>query len=252
MSSSDPNHRLQLKAAIEALQLRAWSHATTLRLAQIAGDEEGAYNTASGVLLQFGHRVVVATAWHVLEEYARIRASGQEVYIVCDNMPIPQPATAWRDERNDLAFLDIPRTGRGGLGAIPYRPLPYLWPPPAVREGDDVLLCGFPKLLRSHGDEILHGDLNFLVKVTSAAETHFMLQIELERVSQIGQVEIPIDTTDFGGVSGGPVFLADSGGNPLVGVVSQAGESLPLWRVASLAGAPTDVESQPSLPLKPR
>jgi len=91
--------------------------------------------------------------------------------------------------------------------------------------------------------------LNFLVDVASASENHVMLQIELDRLIDGGRVVIPDGTTDFGGVSGGPVFLSDSGGNPLVGIISQAGVTLPLWRVATLAGAPPDVENLPRTPL---
>lgn len=247
MEPFSPSEHPQLNAAVHALQLRAWSHATTIRLAQIIADREASFNTASGVLIEFGSRAVIATAWHVAEEYLRLRGDGREVYILCDNMPFVEPRTAWRDETNDIVFLDVPARGRKALGAVPYRPLPRLWPPPRVRADDSVLLCGFPKLLRSDENEILHGDLNFLVGVASAGDNHFMLQIEHERLIQGGRVSIPNSTTDFGGVSGGPVFLSDGGGNPLVGLVSQAGESLPLWRIASLCNAPGDIESAPSI-----
>jgi hypothetical protein len=218
-------------------------------LARITADRETAYNTASGILMEFGRRAVIGTAWHVLEEYVRLRSTGEEVYIICDNMPIAEPHTVWRDEENDLALLEVPETDRSGLGAVPYRPGLLLWPPPAVCAGDSVFLCGFPKLLRADGDEVLHGDLNFLVEVESASESYFMLQIEIDRLLQTGRVTIPGDVTDFGGVSGGPVFRADCGGNPLVGLVSQAGETLPLWRIASLANAPADIEARPRTPV---
>lgn len=246
---SAPNDRSQRNAAVHALQLRAWSHAATLRLARITADREAAYNTASSILMEFGRRAVIGTAWHVLEEYVRLRSRGEEVYIICDNMPITEPRIVWCDEENDIALLEVPETDRSGLETVPYRPGVRLWPPPAVRAGDSVLLCGFPKLLRADSDEILHGDLNFLVEVESESESYFMLQIEINRLVQAGRVTIPDGVTDFGGVSGGPVFLADSGGNPLVGLVSQAGETLPLWRIASLANAPADIEARPSIPV---
>ena len=46
---------------------------------------------------------------------------------------------------------------------------------------------------------------------------------------------------NFGGISGAPVFLYDAEGNPLVGLVSQAPDNLPLWRIASLDTLPKDV-----------
>ena len=151
------DHMAQAEAHFRGLQLRAWSHATTVRLARLRNDAEYRYNTASGVLLEFPGRAIIGTAWHVLEEFQRLRDSGESVVIICDNMPIPVPRTAFRDERADIAFLEVPTRGRRGLHAVPYRPR-SLWPPPAANVDDLVLLCGFPKRFREDGDEILHGD----------------------------------------------------------------------------------------------
>ena len=244
VSARLPEHP-QLQAALQSLQLRAWSCAVTIRLAHIENDAEAAWNTASGVLLESGDRAVIATAWHVLEAYRRLKSEGKTVILICDNMPILEPRTVYRNERADIAFIEVPERGRLGLGAVPYRP-GELWPPPAVNKDDSVLLCGFPKILRKDGDEILHGDLNFLVDVASASTGHFMLQIEIERLVQAGRIHLPAGKADYGGASGGPVFLYDGGCNPLVGVISEAGEDLPLWRIASLAPVPKGLFSQAS------
>jgi hypothetical protein len=238
----------QAEAAVRALQLRAWSHAVTIRIARITGDRETDWNTASGVLLEIGDRAVIATAWHVLEGFRDLRAAGETVALVCDNMPIPEPRTAYRDEASDLALFDVPAQGRRGLKAVPYRP-GHHWPPPAVSVGDDVLLCGFPKLFRHDGDEILHGDLNLLLTVASAADHYFMLQVDWDTMVQAGRVRIRSGQADFGGASGGPVFLSDQGGNPLVGVILQTGDTLPLWRVAALAAVPGVEDWGPSQPV---
>ena len=244
----DPGDLSQASAALQALRLRAWSHATTIRLAKVTDGKESAFNTASGVLLQFGQRYVVATAWHVLEKYSHLRQDGQEVYLICDNVPFLEPRTAWRDPPNDIALLDVAAASHLGLEAVPYRVGPLIWPPPQVKPHDSVLICGFPKLMRRDAEEILHGSLNLLVDVTRVGETYFMLQIELDRLLNAGTVKIPEATTDFGGVSGAPVFLVDNGANPLVGLVSESGENLPLWRIAALNCAPADL-SQPGTPL---
>jgi hypothetical protein len=243
-----PDDRPQVTAAIQSLQLRAWSCALTIRLARITGDRETSFNTASGVLIEFPKRAVIGTAWHVLEEFRNLRMAGETVALVCDNMPILSPCTAFRDERRDIAFLKVPQTGRSGLHAVPYRP-GQMWPPPPVKAEDSVLLCGFPKILREDGEEILHGDLNLLLEVASASDAHFMLQLERERLVQVGRVILPLDQVDYGGVSGGPVFLYDGGCNPLVGLVSEAGTTLPLWRIAALAQVPADIQSGPCEPL---
>ena len=243
-----PGH-MQPRAAMQSIQLRAWSCSVTVRIARVTADREASFNTASGVLIEFPKRAVIATAWHVLREFRRSREAGDEVVLVCDQMLIENPRTAYRDERNDLAFIDVPAEGRSGIHALPYRP-GILWPPPRVRVGDSVLVCGFPKRLRYDGEEIVHGDFNVLVDVASAAESHFMLNIDWKQLGHGGRIRPPskqVDyaskQVDYGGISGGAVFLWDGGPNPLVGVVSEAGEELPLWRIASFATIPADLES---------
>lgn len=242
-----PQH-LQPRAAFQALQLRAWSCAVTVRIARIKGDREDSFNTASGVLIEFPERAVVATAWHVLEEFVRSRDSGQEVALVCDQLAMPNPRTVYRDETNDIAFIHLPSQGFRWIHASPYRPGP-LWPPPQVKADDSVLVCGFPKKFRYDGEEILHGDFNVVVNVASASDSHFMLNIDWENLGHGGRIRLPKQQADYGGVSGGPVFLYNAGGNPLVGIVSQAGETLPIWRIAALSSVTEDIARTPSVPL---
>jgi hypothetical protein len=239
-----PDH-LQPRAAVQALQLRAWSCAVTLRIARVKGDREATFNTASGALLEIGGRAMVATAWHVLEEFRRSRDKGETVVLICDNMAIEHPRTVYRDERHDIALLEVPPRGREGIQAMPYRP-GILWPAPKVRVADTILVCGFPKRFRWDGEQLLHGDLNLLVDVAATGEGYFMLNINWKSLANGGRVVVPPQQVDWGGTSGGPVFLWDAGPNPLVGVVSEAGFDLPLWRIAALANMPSDLAAKPS------
>lgn len=245
---SDPKIT-QVQTFFHAIQLRAWSHALTVRIAKITDAKETSFSTGSGVLVEFPNgRAVIGTAWHVLEEFVRLGESGQQVALVCDNMPIVAPQLVYADTKRDIGFIEVPPTGRSGLKAVPYRPN-LLWPPPGVKTGDDVILCGFPKLLRVDGKEILHGDLNLLLPVQSSSEAVFYLQVDWDNLVQAGAITLPPDTTDFGGASGGPVFLVDAEANALVGLISQAGESLPLWRIAPLRDVPVDLDVRPAKPL---
>jgi hypothetical protein len=158
-------------------------------------------------------------------------------------MPIASPRLIFADPDRDIGFIDIPSDGRSGLKAVPYRPRLF-WPPPRIGKNDDVIRCGFPKLFRADGDEILHGDLNLILTVASASESVFYLQIDWDNLVQAGTITLPPETTDFGGASGGPVFLLDAEGNPLVGVISQAGDTLPLWRIGPLHAVPVDLDTR--------
>lgn len=247
MVSSPVEREEQVRAHLQSLQLRAWSHAVTLRLAIITGDRETSWKTASGILCEFGKRAVVGTAWHVLGELQRLKREGTEVVLICDNMPIPEPRTVYCDELADIAFVEIPLAGRRGMHAVPYRPRPH-WPPSRVKSGDSVLLCGFPAMLRDDGEEILHGDLNLLLDVASVSDSHFKLQVHWDQMIDAGRVTLPKEQVDFGGASGGPVFLSDNGCNELVGLISEAAPTLPLWCIASLASVP-DLEGLDGQPV---
>jgi hypothetical protein len=238
----------QMQAAIKSLQLRAWSAALTVRIARIAGDREATWQTASGVLIEFPRGPLIATAWHVLEQFKALRDAGELVALVCDNLPIPEPLLVYRDILADIAFIAVPRKHEG-LNAVPYRPRGQ-WPPPKVTIDDTVLVCGFPKIFRDDdGPEIIHGDLNLLVSVTSVAERHFMMQVDWESLVQAGRVKLDAGRSDFGGASGGPAFLWDGGCNPLVGLVTEVGDNLPIWRIAALSSTPSDIETLDAEPL---
>ena len=218
----------------------------TVRIARIEGDCETSFNTASGVLLAFPNRAVVATANHVVEGFVEARNAGERVALVIDNMPLEDPRVVYRSKRDDIALIEVPDRGRNGIKAVPYRPV-GLWPPPSVQIDDTVLVCGFPKRFRYDGQEILHGDLNLLVDVSSVGDTYFVLNIDWERLDHHGRFRPPSHQVNYGGVSGGPVFLYDGGANPLVGIVSEAPDRLPLWRVAALAHLPSNIATVPSV-----
>ena len=181
--SSTPKQQ-QVEEFFHALQRRAWSHALTIRIAKIENDEEVTFSSASGFLIQFENgRALAGTAWHVLEEFRNARKRGETVGLVLDNMPVSEPQVVFHDESRDIGFIEVPPRGREGISAVPYRPK-RLWPPPRVVEHDDLLLCGFPKLLRFDGEEILHGDLNLLLPVVGVSDNVIHLEVDWDSLVQ--------------------------------------------------------------------
>lgn len=229
-----------LEAFFRSMNRRAWSHTATIRIARIEGDREVSNNGASGVLLQFPHLVAVATANHVVELYEKYVREGQHVVLLIDNMPIAHPTVVHRDLASDVALIEVPEQGREGLHTVPYRPS-LMWPPPRVSEGDTVFLLGFPTSLRIPDPaEIVHGDIGLMLTVKRSYEDSFTIHMDHDEIEQRGRVEVALDQ-DFGGASGGPVFLINNEGNPLVGVVSESGFGNSIWRVGSLANIPSAI-----------
>jgi hypothetical protein len=64
-----------------------------------------------------------------------------------------------------------------------------------------------------------------------------------------GRMPFPAQDADLGGLSGAPVFAWTPRTYTLVGLLSEASESLPLWRITSLAGVPADIDGLPAAPI---
>jgi hypothetical protein len=151
------------------------------------------------------------------------------------------------DQRNDLVVLDVTSYRIAALNAEPYRPIRQ-WPPPSVKLGESVLICGFPAILRTDSAVIEHGDLSYFGGVESVSEFQFvvMLQGDLE---DAGRIAFPSLNSDFGGLSGCPAFVLYSDHMQLVGIFCQSLESAPVWIIRSLAHLPSDLAKRPAVPV---
>lgn len=143
--------------------------------------------------------------------------------------------------RLDLATFDL-RGGRlaKALSTEPPGNLcwrPKFWPPRMVAEGDVIMsLGGFPGVLRMaiSWDEIMFAAVTHgMSPVTSATDEYFVCRFEHESwINVSGAPESSLEFNDFGGMSGGPVFIARESYLEFVGVISRYGPTLDLLHVA--------------------
>ena len=76
------------------------------------------------------------------------------------------------------------------------------------------------------------------VPVLSAFENHFTCKLERERLQTILGTGMPAGPVDFGGMSGGPVFVEANWGYPLVGFVKEVYDEMEYFIVQGFRNAP--------------
>jgi hypothetical protein len=242
---SSPAQRAVFHEGARQLVALAWSYVVAVRVSRIEGNKEAGYNTGTGILLSLRGEYFVATAWHVLEEYELGRMAGHEVVVLIDNVLLEPPRFTFVDRDNDIVLVSVPEALAQEMDAVPYDP-GERWPPRRVTSGDVVFFCGLPAYLRSdEGDgELVFGNMSLVLSVESASEHQFVLKLERQDWVDLGRVPLPGEDVFLGGLSGAPVFVMDDLSYPLVGLISEIGQSLPLMFVKSLAHIPAGWETK--------
>jgi hypothetical protein len=196
----------------------------------------GAINNGSGFVVALGGQYFFGTAWHVVNSWLQRMESGEKVlFQVRDAELSPALETMWRDESNDLALIPISEAQVGKVGVLVCDPIRG-WPPPHPMPGRYVLLSGFPGVKRQQEDtRVFLNAMSTLMQVTTVGNNYLVCQVEREHLVAFDENGIPPHGTDWGGMSGGPVFLVDNLVYPLVGVISEFNTDLELVRIATLS-----------------
>ncbi len=120
---------------------------------------------------------------------------------------------------------------------------PVTWPPPRPTEHDYVAFGGFPGALRevtSFQDVVFGTWSSGASKVHSSSERQFATQLERDRWECAYGNQTHLALADFGGMSGGPVFVMRDLYWDLVGVVKEYHEAYDAVFFASLASVRVD------------
>jgi hypothetical protein len=208
----------------------------------------GKVNGASGCVLQLGSGAFIITAAHVLEGYEKRVQTGEVLNWQVGDLPPfdPVPRIAWRNRDMDIVLLRISGDESRGIGPCIISS-PEKWPPVMPREGQLVLVGGYPKALREEDaslGSIGAGPYSAVFRVTVAGNGCCKCMIERKDLISFGGGPLPPPGTDMGGLSGGPVLLVDKMGYPLVGVVTDRCEmsfaEFEILKFANLAGVRID------------
>ena len=199
-----------------------------------------AINTGSGVMIKLGAQYLIATANHVLESYEKSHAINPSVTFQVGHLNVDmRDRSIWRRKADDLAILTISAEEANRVGSKIHEP--PTWPPRVPLVNEYVTLCGLPIMARSRPDSnsVIFGPMVASLVVLSSFENHFTCRIEREHLESILNRPLPLTGVDYGGLSGGPVFLERKYDFPLAGIVKEVNVELEYFIIQCFGSCPT-------------
>lgn len=202
----------------------------------------GRVKNGSGFVLELGGHHYFGTAWHVVKEWLDRTNDGERVLFQVRNVLLdPSKSLAWKDEQNDIAFLQLSEEEVEQIDISRCDPVRG-WPPPHPEEGSYVLISGFPEVIRRQpaSEQIEFNALSTMLQVTTVGSRHLVCQFVRENWVSYNPQGIPPPGTELGGMSGGPVFAVGNLAYPLVGLVSEFSADYELLYVKTLSHLPEE------------
>jgi len=187
---------------------------------------KGKINGATGFGVRLDSGIFIATAYHVLHDkggYVDRVQKGQRVHCLVGNLPPLDPISrvAWQDKELDVAFLRISEAEAAALGPCIISSPPK-WPPDPPKEGELVLMAGYPKSLRKadrDAGSIGSGPLSAVFQVRKVKEGCCTCVVERSDLVPF-EGKLPRPKTKIGGMSGAPVLRVQTISYPIVGIFS--------------------------------
>ena len=198
--------------------------------------QRGKFNSASGCLVKVGARTFVVSAAHVLDAFeAERRAADQVIWQVGNFGFDPSGRVAWQDKKLDIVLFELAQSEIARVGSHALS-VPPEWPPPKPQVGQFALVSGFPLPLRDRTPTgvIRSGAASAMLPVSAVGNGYAYCQFLREHLISFGDEPVPPADLDYGGWSGGPVFLVGDLAYPLVGIVSQFQGTYEILRIALL------------------
>ena len=200
----------------------------------------GKINNGSGFVLRLDHGLYLVTAWHVVKFWLdRVGAGEKVLFQVRDALLVPSERIVWRDEENDIAFLDLRPEEVEKVNIHVCEPIAG-WPPPHPPQGSYVLVSGFPAVIRKRPQpaNVEFNALSSMLPVTSSRERHVVCQVERDDLVSFDEHGVPPPGTDLGGMSGGPALLVGKLSYPVVGLISEFSKDYELLYIRTLSHVP--------------
>lgn len=175
-------------------------------------DQQPIANNGTITLIKFGERLLGVTCFHVLEAYRNQLAQDPgRVFQIGDVRIAAVDRIIDESRALDLATIDL--TGLQTAKITADREMdffePVRWPPNQVKPGGFVALAGFPGVWREHPAYLEVSFASFSLgatMVTDVGERTIICSLERKNWIQSLGPRLATDITDFGGLSGGPVF----------------------------------------------
>ncbi len=198
-------------------------------------------NSGSAVLVRLSAGPVVLTANHVIASYEKNHRADPEVILQIGRCPLTlADRPMWRNAADDIAALTVSEAEAERIGTLVHQPV--AWPPIVPQTNDFVTVIGLPETARTRPDfsTVIFGPMVAHLPVLSGFENHFTCRIEREYIEPLSNQPLPTDA-NYGGMSGGPVFLDADLHYPIVGLVKEIHPELEYFVIQGLRGVPARI-----------
>lgn len=233
----------RIVAAGSAIGRLVFQHAAAILVGPPPG-AAGRVSNGSGFVLRLQGKNYLGTAWHVVESWLNRTSNGERViFQVGGATCVPTGRIVWKDERGDLAFLQLEEREAALIGISVFEPI-CGWPPPKASVGDFIHVTGYPAVQRKQpaDDAWDFRSLGFRLSVKSVGERHLACQFERQYWVATGGAAVLLEGINLGGMSGGPVLLEGRLAYPLIGLVAEHTPAYEIMRVSTLSHAPKNFE----------
>lgn len=188
----------------------------------------------SGVLVFTGTTLCLCTARHVAAEYRKLRQKDDRVVFQAGNVFFdPEPRILLELEADDLIVLGMNGSDQYHIPALTWT-CP-VWPPACPVVDEYVAFAGLPTEYRINaGAELQFAIVGGILQVISASDNNFKCYMDRETLITVRGTHVPPPGTNWGGMSGGPVFRLVNGEPELCGIITDFGQSLEVYYMAPL------------------
>jgi len=149
------------------------------------------------------------TAHHVYEGYLNNKMRNPSIVCQIGSVTVePEKYIHSIDADRDLISFKLPDVLIGGTRVTVHNT--GEWPPSLLKEGDLVVLGGYPGTRRNERQGEADFDfVSFIGRVTQSSGDHLSVYLDLSNSHWPQGITIG-ETPDLGGASGGPVFLINT------------------------------------------
>jgi hypothetical protein len=229
-------------AALE-VQLRwLFRYIASIIIGTPASPGETPVNTGSGIIVRTPDDLFLVTAGHVLAGFeGRLTQPGLSFQIGKLNLQVTDERRIWKNRDDDVAAIAVTEHEGSRIGTLIHQPTE--WPPVIPQHNDYVTVTGLPAMRRTRPDSgtILFGPLLAHLPVLGSFLNHFTCRIDRQYIQSLAPSGLPVTGIDYGGMSGGPVFLDSSLHYPLVGIVKEVKEDLEYFVIQGLRNVPSRI-----------
>lgn len=188
----------------------------------------------SGVVVFTGKTLCLCTAQHVVAGYRKLREQNGRLVFQVGNVSFdPEPRILFESKADDLIVLGMNSSDQRHIPALTW--ICSVWPPPAPVVDEYVAFAGLPTAYRINaGAQLQFAIVGGVLKVISVAGNNFKCHMNRDTLVKVRGPHVPPPGTDFGGMSGGPVFRLVSGEPELCGIITDFGPSMEVYYMAPL------------------